>query len=142
MSFDEKQAWIFAAVTACCYAAYVVIVGGRSQHAPLTEIRYAWPLFGSIGAAVATTVMGTILITLLAPKDADTRDERDAAIARHGDVIGYCVLCVGILGALGLTTAEVAHFWIANAIYLAFVIAALIGTAAKLLAYRRGFQPR
>jgi hypothetical protein len=30
-------------------------------------------------------------------------------------------------------------FWIANALYLSFVVGALVSSAAKLVAYRRGF---
>ena len=37
-----------------------------------------------------------------------------------------------------LTLAEVDWFWIANAMYLAFVTAAVVGAAVKLVAYRRG----
>jgi NADPH:quinone reductase-like Zn-dependent oxidoreductase len=37
--------------------------------------------------------------------------------------------------------AEFDHFWIANAVYLAFVLSALLGSTAKVIAYRRGFQP-
>ena len=40
-----------------------------------------------------------------------------------------------------LTMAELDYFWIANAIYLAFVLSALLGSMAKLMAYRHGFQP-
>ena len=38
-----------------------------------------------------------------------------------------------------LTLAEVEYFWIANAIYLVFVVAAVVGAVVKLVAYRRGF---
>ena len=38
-----------------------------------------------------------------------------------------------------LTLAEFDYFWIANAIYLAFVVSAVVGTIVKLVAYRRGF---
>jgi hypothetical protein len=34
--------------------------------------------------------------------------------------------------------AEADHFWIANAIYAAFVLSALVSTPLKLVAYRRG----
>jgi len=37
--------------------------------------------------------------------------------------------------------AEVEHFWIANAIYLAYVVAALISSIAKIVVYRKGFWP-
>ena len=41
----------------------------------------------------------------------------------------------------GMSMAELNHFWIANAIYLAFGLSSLLGSAAKIVAYRRGFQP-
>jgi hypothetical protein len=37
-----------------------------------------------------------------------------------------------------LTLTEADHFWIANAIYVAFVLSAFVGTTVKLVAYRRG----
>ena len=39
----------------------------------------------------------------------------------------------------GLALVEAPHFWIANAMYVVFVIAAICGSAAKLVLYRRGF---
>ena len=41
---------------------------------------------------------------------------------------------------VGMSMAELSHFWIANVIYLAFVLATLLGSAARIVAYRRGFQ--
>jgi hypothetical protein len=38
-----------------------------------------------------------------------------------------------------LTLAEFEYFWIANAMFLAFGVAAVVGTVIKLVAYRRGF---
>ena len=86
------------------------------------------------------TVVCSILAGISSPRDAGKSDERDASIYRYGEYIGYLVFSIGILGALGLTMAKFAHFWIGNAIYLAFVLAALISTTVKLVAYRRGFQ--
>ena len=40
-----------------------------------------------------------------------------------------------------MAMAEADHFWIANVIYLAFVLSAILGSIAKIVAYRRGFQP-
>ena len=37
-----------------------------------------------------------------------------------------------------LALAEFDHFWIANAMYLVFVLSAVVGAAVKLVAYRRG----
>lgn len=43
---------------------------------------------------------------------------------------------------LVLPMAEVAHFWIANAVYPAFVLSAVLASLAETGAYRCGFQPR
>jgi hypothetical protein len=37
--------------------------------------------------------------------------------------------------------AEADHFWIANALYLAFALSAVTESVSKIFAYRRGFQP-
>jgi hypothetical protein len=41
-------------------------------------------------------------------------------------------------GPLGLTMAGAEHFWIAGAIYGAFVLANVVSSSVKLVAYRRG----
>jgi hypothetical protein len=43
-----------------------------------------------------------------------------------------------MLVPFGLAMAEGDHFWIANAIYLAFVLSALTASVVKIVAYRRG----
>jgi len=47
---------------------------------------------------------------------------------------------IGALGALILAWMEAPHFWIANVIYLAFVLQAILSSVAKLVAYRRGLH--
>ena len=140
MSFVEKRNWIYAAVIAVSYAIYVVIILGRAQGTPIAEVPYAATMFWTIGGAIVATIVCSILAGIFSPRDAGKSDERDASIYRYGEYIGYLVFSIGILGALGLTMAKFAHFWIGNAIYLAFVLAALISTTVKLVAYRRGFQ--
>ncbi len=139
MSWEEKRNWVFLVVTAVTYLAYVAIILGRAQGTPITEVPYGWPILWAIGAWIVATIVGSILAAIAAPKEAGKKDERDNSIHRYGEVFGYTVFSAGILGALGLTMAEVAHFWIGNAIYLSAVLAALLSTAVKLVAYRRGF---
>jgi hypothetical protein len=43
-----------------------------------------------------------------------------------------------MLVPFGLAMAEFEYFWIANAIYLAFVVSALTASVVKIAAYRRG----
>src|SRR5215475_6765321 len=44
-------------------------------------------------------------------------------------------------GRIFLALAEVDYFWIANAIYLGFVLWAVVGSVIRLVAYRRGLSP-
>ena len=142
MSFVEKRSWVFLGITAATYLAYVAIILGRTQDTPIIEVPYAWLMLGSIGVVIVATIVGSILVAIATAREGDRRfepDERDADIHRYGEVIGYTAFSGGIFGALGLTMTEVAHFWIGNAIYLSAVLAALLSTAVKLVAYRRGF---
>ena len=69
----------------------------------------------------------------------DRKDERDKTISRRGDLIGYYVASAGMVGVLILTMLEADYFWIANALYLSFVVAMAVSSAVKLVAYHRGF---
>lgn len=45
----------------------------------------------------------------------------------------------GAIIAMALAMAEVDYFWIANVVYLAFVLAAVVSSVTRIFAYRRGF---
>ena len=139
MSFEEKNVWIYAMVTVGAFGAYLVTILGRAQGTPLTEVPYVGAMLWTIGAAIAASIVGRIVVAVAWPKDADKKDQRDKEINRFGEYIGQSFVVVGAVAALGLSMAEVDHFWIANAVYLAFVLSALLGSTAKLVAYRRGF---
>jgi hypothetical protein len=141
MSFEEKRAWIYLVITLGLPAAYFVVMSGRIADTEVAEVAYVWPLLITLGAAIVLNIVATIVAAIAAPRDAGRKDERDADIGRYGAHVEYGVLVVGVVGALGLTMAEYQHFWIANAIYLAFVLSSIVGTAARIAAYRRGFQP-
>ncbi len=138
-SFEERRTWIFGGVTALSYLGYLSVVLLRAGQMPLREVAYAWPLVGSILLAIAASIVGTILSAISRPEDADQSDERDASIDARGDRVGYQAFSVLMLGPLALAMAEVDHFWIGNAIYLGFVIAAEAAVFKKIVLYRRGF---
>jgi predicted membrane protein len=79
------------------------------------------------------------VIAIAAPDDAGKRDQRDKDINRYGEYVGGLVLGVAAVVPLILALAEVDHFWIANTIYLAFILSATAGSIVKIVAYRRGF---
>ena len=140
MSFGEKSTWIFAVIVVIVPGAYLVSMASQLQHTAVTEIAYQSPLLTAIGIAIAVAIVAHIAVVIASPREADKSDERDADINRYGEYVGSFVLWPGALVALGLALAEFEHFWIANAIFLAFVLSGLISSAVKIVAYRRGFQ--
>jgi hypothetical protein len=141
VALEEKHAWIMAVVTVASYAAYLIIILGRADQTPLTEVSYASTLLWTIGAAIAASIVLHIVVDTASPKDAHRKDQRDREIGRFGEHVGQSFVVIGGVAALGMSMAELNHFWIANAIYLAFALSAVLGSVTKIFAYRRGFQP-
>ncbi len=141
MSFGEKTTWIFAAVTLCSFAIYAAILAGRAQGVPLREVAYVAPMLWTIGGGIVASVAGHAAVGCIWPKECGQKDVRDREIERFGDNVGQSFLVVGGMAALALSMARVDHFWIANAVYLGFVLSALLGSATKIAAYRKGFPP-
>ena len=141
MSFEEKSAWIMGVVAAGSYAVYLAIVLGLAGTVSLAEIPYVAPLLWTIGASIGVSIALHALIGIFSPREAGKKDQRDREIYRFGEYIGQSFVVVGGVAALLMAMAEVDHFWIANVIYLTFVLSAILGSVAKIVAYRRGFQP-
>jgi len=59
-------------------------------------------------------------------------------VNRFGEYASRWFLVAGAAAALVMAMAKVDYFWIANVIYLGFVLWAVAGSALKLVAYRRG----
>lgn len=141
MSFEEKSAWIMGVVAAVSYAAYLAVVLGLAVSAPLPEVPYVAPLLWTVGASILASIVLHAVLRMLSGKGAGLKDQRDKEIYRFGEYVGQSFLVLGGVAALVMAMAQVAHFWIANAIYLAFFLSAILGSVAKVVAYRRGFQP-
>jgi hypothetical protein len=141
MSFEEKSAWIMGVVAVGSYSAYLAIVLGLAGGTPLTEVSYVAPLLWTVGASIAASIALHAVMGISSPRDAGKKDQRDKEIYRFGEYIGQSFVVIGGVAALLMAMAELDHFWIANVIYLTFVLSAILGSVAKIVAYRRGFQP-
>lgn len=141
MSFEEKSAWIMGVVAAGSYAVYLAIVLGLTGTMPLADFPYVAPLLWTIGASIGISIALHAVIGIFSPREAGKKDQRDREIYRFGEYIGQSFVVIGGVVALLMAMAEVQHFWIANVIYLTFVLSAILGSVAKVVAYRRGFQP-
>ena len=138
VSYQEKNQWVFGVVTVLSFAVYALIIISRAQDGPLVEVAYAWPMVWTVIAAILANIILMIIVSI-ATRDRGQKDERDEEINRRGEQIGMSMVVVGSVGALIMSMLELEYFWIANVIYLCFVLSALLGTVAKLVAYRRGF---
>jgi hypothetical protein len=139
MSSEEKRAWIMVATTASSYAIYIVIILGRAGETALVNVPYAATMLWTIAIAITASIVLNIAAAIMSPKDANKKDTRDREINRFGEYIGQSFVIVGAVAALLLAMAKQHYFWISNAIYLGFVLSALVGSTAKIVAYRRGF---
>lgn len=140
VAMEEKRAWIMVVVTVFGYAAYLIVVLRRAGSGPLVDIPYVAPLLWTIGAAIVASIVLNIAAAITSPRDAGRKDQRDREIGRFGEYLGQSFVVIGSVAALVMAMAELDHFWIANTVYLAFVLSSLLGSIAKIAAYRWGFQ--
>ncbi|OLZ56718.1 hypothetical protein BS329_02340 [Amycolatopsis coloradensis] len=127
-------------VTVCAYAVYLLVVLGRASSGALAEVPYVAPLLWTVGAAIVASIVLHVAAALISPADAGRKDQRDREIGRFGEHVGQSFVVIGGVAALVMAMAELDHFWIANTVYLAFVLSSLLGSIAKIAAYRWGFR--
>lgn len=140
MSYREKNTWAYGVIAVLGYGLYVALVLSRAGDGPLTEVAYAGPLLTTVGAAVVAGLVVGIVLGMTS-RDRGVTDEREQAIERMGERVGQSFLVLGGVGALVLALLETDQFWIANALYLGFVLSAVLSAVARLVAYRRGVGP-
>ena len=144
MSFHEKSNALMLGAIVLVYGAYFLIVlglpvmSGTDIDVNARLVMSNGLMLGSVVALVAIAIIGHILITVLAPKDADKHDERDRMIEMRGDQRGGFVMAFGALCGMGLAMLAMPHFWIVNAILAGLVLGEIVKAVSKLIDYRRG----
>ncbi len=139
MSHQEKRTWIFAGVTILTAGYYFIWLIIQAQTIPFTTIAYIPTMLWVIAAATVLVTLAETIVATITPKESKKKDQRDQEIYQYGEYIGHSFVIIGAIGALILSILKVDHFWIANSIYIAFVLSALVSSMAKLAAYRTGF---
>jgi cell division protein FtsW (lipid II flippase) len=140
MTSEEKSAWILILVAVVTFAIYIAVLLGRIANEPISTVDYVTPLLWSIGASIVAAIVLNIVAGMLSPKDAGKKDQRDREIDRFGEHVGQSFLVIGALAAMVMAMLELDYFWIANALYLGFALSAVLGSIAKIFAYRGAFQ--
>ena len=138
MSYEEKGTWVYLVTSAGAYAVYLAIIVGRLASTPAAEVPYVSVLLWTTGASIVASIVGRVVIETASPSDSKRADVRDRDISRSGEYASRWFLVAGAAAALVMAMAKVDYFWIANVIYLGFVLWAVGGSALKLIAYRRG----
>src|SRR5262245_12632617 len=125
MSYEEKGTWAYLAAVVGAYAVYVAIILGRLQGTATAQVSYVWVLlWTTVASGVASTVFGTLLETARR-SDSRRKDVRDREINRFGEYVSRWFVVGGAAVGFGLALAKVDYFWIANVIYLGFVLWAI-----------------
>jgi len=138
MSYEEKGAWVYLMVVLGTYGAYLAVILSRADGMPLAEVAYVAPMLWLIGISIALNIVGRVVVETAKPSETTKSDVRDKDINRLGGYVGGVVLAVAMAVPFGLALAKASQFWIANAMYAAFVAFALASTLVRIVAYRRG----
>jgi MFS family permease len=136
MSYEEKSSWILGVVAVVAFAVYLVITLGQATTQPLIDTPYVATMLWTIGGAIAVSIVLSIVVGLFSRSR--KRDQRDREFSRFGETVGHGFLVAGALAALIMAWLEWDWFWIANVIYLAFVLSGIVSSIARIVAYRRG----
>jgi hypothetical protein len=138
MSYEEKGTWVYLVTSAGAYAVYLVIVLGRLASTPVAQVPYAPVLLWTAVASILAATVGRTLVETARPSDSRRADVRDKEIRRLGEYASRWFIVAGAAAALFMALAKWDYFWIANVIYLGFVLWAVVGSAVRIVAYRRG----
>lgn len=139
MSSEEKRTWIDVVVAVGVAVVYFATVLSKVPGTDVATIAYVWPMLTAIGVGIGASIVLNMAAAMASPKDAGKTDVRDKEINRRGEYVGFYVMSLAAIVPMGLAMAKAEQFWIANALYLAFVLAALASSIVKIVAYRRGF---
>jgi hypothetical protein len=134
MTHQEKRAWIMLVVSVISYLTYTVVILGRARGHQPPDVAYATTMLWTIVAAIIASIVADIVTS--GPRRSRLTDVRDRQIGRLGDYIGQSFVVIGATAGMLMAMAGWHRFWIANVIYLCFVLSAVLGSVAKIGMYR------
>jgi len=148
VTISERSVWVQLVVMPVTALIYFSVVLTRAADMPVKEVSWVVPLIWAMSAIVGGIILGTIATAIGTYARAEARgveadleesDVRDKEIEHLGNRKGQFFTGIGTFAVIILAMARVDHFWIANTMFLAGILAGIHGGLAKLQAYRRGF---
>jgi len=142
MVYEERNAWSGLLVGAVVITAYVIIVLQRASERPVTEVDWLPPMLWTIGIGIVATIAISIVWGIVAgandPDGVGRSDVRDRDISRMGSRVEQSFVVIAGLGVIALCAVGADVFWIANTMFAGFAVSAMVGSIARVVAYRRG----
>lgn len=148
MTMTQRTVWAQLLVYPAVGLAYFGVVLSRAADAPVAEVSWVVPLIWAMAVLilgiVGLTIVGAIGHGVRATYRGDTPefdegDVRDREIERDGDYRSRHIIASGGLAVIVLAMVGADHFWIANAMFLAGLVAGIYATVIKLRLYRQGW---
>ena len=137
MTHTEKRAWIRLVVAVLGYAVYLVVILTGRDGRPLASVPYERTLLWTVGAAIVASILAEAVMAAADRGASRLTDDRDREIGRLGDHVGQAFVVIGAVAAMLMAMADWDGFWIANVIYLCFVLSAVLAGVTKVIVYRR-----
>jgi hypothetical protein len=138
MSFEEKNLWAYGVASLVVPVSYFVWLVTRAEDGPFVDIDYLPAMLWAIGIGISLNVLGAIVASMSNPSEVGKKDQRDRDVIRRGDAVSFYVFSIAAAGPLVLAMADADTAWIANSLYAAYALTAIVGAAVKIISYRRG----
>ena len=142
MAKEEKGAWVMLFVTVAAYAIYVTVLLDRVDSGPVVGTPYSALMLSTILGSIVATILLNIFVSISTDPDGHKKDQRDREIYRSAEYIGHAFVIMGSVGALILAMRQADYFWIANVLYIGFVLSAVLSSITKIVMYRLGMPSR
>ncbi len=144
MGYAERNTWAQLIASAGGTVVYLAIVLPQLGVRPIGQVDWGWPMLwcivGAIVASIAVSILWGIAAGMRDPDEEHRADQRDREIEWFGDRVGQAFTVIGGVVAIVLAMLKAEWFWIGNAVFLGFFLAAFVGGIARIVAYRKGFQ--
>jgi hypothetical protein len=140
MTFLEKSNWVVLVVGVPTLLVYVALIVPQVLGKPIAEVSWVQPMIFTIAGFVVANILGNVVAAATNPGEAEKNDQRDREIDHFGERVGNWLIIAGSIIALVLAMTTADHFWIANAIFLGGMAAALVSSVTKIAAYHGPFQ--
>ena len=142
MVYEERNAWAGLIVGVVVIGAYVVIVLQQAAGGSVAAVDWFPLMMWTIGVGIVATIVLSIVWGMIAgAKDPDgvgKSDVRDRDISRMGSRVEQSFVVIAGLGVITRCAVGADLFWVANTMFAGFAVSAMVGSVARVVAYRRG----